>query len=85
MGEMLPETGRCSILMQRCSQSQRALGLEAQGTNYPPPREGEMSSEERKINTDHLLPYVQASPTPNIFPGAWVSDHFLLSLPSGKS
>lgn len=72
-GLMLPETGQSSILMQRCSQSQRAFGLEVQGTNHPLPREGEMSSEERKINTDHLLPYVQASPTPNILPGARVS------------
>lgn len=70
---MLPEIGRSSILMQRYSQSQRAFGLEVQGTNHPLPREGEMSSEEHKINTDQLLPYVQASPTPNILPRAWVS------------
>lgn len=85
-GLMLPETGRSSILTQRWSQSQRAFGLKVQRTNHPLPREGEMSSEERKINTDHLLPYVQASPTPtsSLEPGS-LSDHFLLSLPSGKS
>lgn len=43
-GLMLPETSQSSILMQRCSQSQRAFGLEVQGTNHPLPRKGEMSS-----------------------------------------
>lgn len=73
---MLPETGRSSILMQRCSQSQRAFGLEK---GKCPQRNVKLT----QITSSPMFRPLQP-PTSSLEPGS-LSDHFLLSLPSGKS